>query len=166
MKRWPGIFVLATVCITPLASIATAENAPAGDAAVAAVERLEHVRRDAMVAVDVDALARIFDAGATYVHSTGLVQSRDDVLGMLTRGDIRYVAFEVESVAYRGYGSTVVGSGVQRIELTSSGKPFKSYSRYTVVYAVVHGSHKLVAYQSTPMPQIVKQESVDGTRSP
>ncbi|HEX5133509.1 MAG TPA: nuclear transport factor 2 family protein [Candidatus Krumholzibacteria bacterium] len=155
------------VGLLALFTTVAAKSPPVGDEAVAAVERMENERRAAMVAVDVHALARIFDADATYVHSTGLMQSRDDVFGMLTRGDIRYVGFEVESVAYRAYGSTVLGTGVQKIDLASSGKSLTSRSRFTVVYAVSRGELHLVSYQSTSMPEVVKQETVgDGKPAP
>jgi hypothetical protein len=36
----------------------------------------------------------------------------------------------------------------------SNGKTLVSYSRYTVVYAMVEGEEKMVAYQSTPMPEL------------
>lgn len=147
------------------AAIAHAEL-PSGDAAIAAVEELEHARQHAMVSVDIETLAGIFADDLTYVHSTGLSQSKDELLGMLTRGDIRYVAFRVESVNYRAYGDTVVGSGVQSIDLTSSGKSFTSRSRYTVVYAPVDGAHRLASYQSTTMPEIVLQETVGERKAP
>ena len=97
-------------------------------------------------------------ADATYVHSTGLIQKRDELFSMLERGDIRYVSFTVDTVEYRVYGDTVVGTGAQHIELTSGGKALTSHSRYTVVYAPAGGGLKMVAYQSTPLPEIVPKQ--------
>jgi hypothetical protein len=51
---------------------------------------------------------------------------------------------------------------VQSISLTSSGTPFTSNSRYTVVYATIDSKPRLVAYQSTLLPDIVKQETFKG----
>ncbi len=164
MRTLCTVLVLVAL-LGPGGAVATA-GAPSGDAAVAAVERLEPERRRAMVDFDAHRLARILADDVTYVHSTGLVQSRDDLMGMLAKGDIRYVSFQIESVAYRAYGSTVVGTGVQTIELTNSGKPFTSRSRYTVVYAVVRGEHRLVSYQATTMPEIVMQEKKGDRKAP
>lgn len=141
-------------------------DAPAGDAAVAVVEELEHARQHAMVAVDIEALAGIVADDFTYIHSTGLAQTRDELFAMLTRGDVRYVAFRVESVSYRAYGAVVVGTGVQSIDLTSSEKPLTSRSRYMVVYAPVGGSHRLLSYQATAMPEIVRQETGGDRKAP
>ena len=161
-----GRLIVLAVGMATLVVTSAPAGPPAGDAAVAAVEELEHARQHAMVSIDVESLREIFSDDLTYVHSTGLAQSRDDLLGMLTRGDIRYVSFRIESVSYRTYGGTVVGMGVQSIDLTSSGKPFTSRSRYTVVYAPVAGSLRLVSYQATTMPEIVMQERAGDRKSP
>lgn len=158
--------ILLVGCVVALCAAVALAEVPSGDAAVAAVEELEHVRQHAMVSVDVETLARVLAEDFTYIHSTGLAQSRDDLVAMLTKGDIRYVAFRVESVAWRAYGATVVGTGVQTIELTSSDKPLTSRSRFTVVYAPVRGEHRMVSYQSTPMPDVVLQETVGDRKAP
>ncbi|HEU4366430.1 MAG TPA: nuclear transport factor 2 family protein [Candidatus Krumholzibacteria bacterium] len=158
--------VMAVACVVFLCAGVARAEAPAGDAAVAAVEELEHARQHAMVAADIATLVEIFADDFTYVHSTGLAQSKDELLAMLTRGDIQYIAFRTESAVYRAYGSTVVGTGVQSIDLTSSGKALTSRSRYTVVYAPVRGALRLVSYQSTPMPEIVLQQTVGDRKAP
>jgi hypothetical protein len=163
--RTMGVVLLALCLAVPCAGAAWAD-APSGNAAIAAVEELEHSRQHATVSVDEGALSAILADDMVYIHSTGLAQSKGDFLGMLSRGDIRYVAFRVESVSYRVYGSTVVGTGVQAIDLVSSGKPFVSRSRYVVVYVPVQGAYQLVSYQSTSMPEIVMQETVGDRKAP
>ncbi|MDH4035900.1 MAG: nuclear transport factor 2 family protein [Candidatus Krumholzibacteria bacterium] len=160
---WAALLVLSMGVTTAPAARA---DAPSGKAAIAAVEELEHARQHAMVSVDAEVLSGIFADDMTYIHSTGLAQTRDDLMEMLSRGDIQYVAFKVESVSYHVYGATVVGTGVQAIELTSSGKAFISRSRYVVVYVPVQGQHRLVSYQSTTMPEIVMQETVGDRKAP
>lgn len=122
--------------------------------AVARVVGLEAARKTAMIASDTEALAGLIAANAIYVHSNGMLQDRDALFQMLERGEIRYVTFNTETVEYRAYGATVVGTGVQSIDLTSGGKPFVSRSRFTVVYAPADGDVRLVAYQSTTMPEM------------
>lgn len=158
-----GILILVLLALP--AGVATSAP-PAADEAIAAVEKVEQARQQAMVSVDQEAMARIFATDLVYVHSTGLAQSKEDLIGMLVRGDIRYVAFKVENVAYRAYGSTVIGTGVQAIDLTSSSRPFVSRSRFTVVYVVVDGAYRLASYQSTTMPEIVMQETGGERRAP
>lgn len=148
----------AVVLLASLSSLRAAETPDGGSAAVAEVARLEDARRAAMISADPAALESVFAADCTYIHSNGISQSRADLLGMLARGEIRYRAFTVDAVQYRAYGTTVVVTGMQTIELTNSGKPFSSRSRYTVVYAPAADGFRVVAYQSTPLPELVMQE--------
>jgi hypothetical protein len=164
MRIWRVILPVAAALL--LLGVSAGAAPPKPDAAVAAVEDLEHARQHAMVSVDIDVLDEILSEDLTYIHSTGLAQSKDDLLGMLAKGDIRYVSFRMEAVTYRSYNGAVVGSGVQSIDLTSSGKPFTSRSRYTVVYVPVKGSLRMVSYQATTMPEIVMQEKVSDRKSP
>jgi len=148
------ILVGVALVVTPLAARAQS----AAESGVARVTSLESGRRAAMVAGDVKTLGELMATDATYVHSTGLIQTRDELFAMLTRGETRYVGFTVDAVEYRSYGETVIATGVQSIDLASAGKPLMSRSRYTVVYAPVGGELKMVAYQSTPLTGIVTRE--------
>lgn len=151
------VVVAAFVLAAAVAPIhAGAQSSPTS--AVAEATRLEDARRAAFVASDAKAIERLLAEDCTYVHSNGIAQSRADLIGMIVRGEIRYLSFDVDAVEYRAYESMVVGTGTQTIALTNSGKPFSSRSRFTVVYAPVDGVLKLVSYQSTPLPEIVMQE--------
>lgn len=145
-------------CLALAAPVRAGEAPDPGSGSVAEVAKLENARRAAMISADPTALESVFAADCTYIHSNGISQSRSDLLGMLARGEIRYRSFTVEAVEYRAYGATVVGTGMQTIELTNAGKPFTSRSRYTVVYAPVAEGLRLVAYQSTSLPELVMQE--------
>lgn len=131
---------------------------------VLAVKHRESERQTAMIRADVPALEDLFAEDCTYIHSNGLTQTRAGLITMLTKRELRYLNFDVEEAEYREYGGTVVCTGMQSISLTSSGKPFPSNSRYTIVYATIAGRPRVVAYQSTLLPEIVKQEKQDTTR--
>jgi uncharacterized protein (TIGR02246 family) len=137
-------------------AISAAAQADSLDVARAAdrVRILEATRRQAMVAADTKVLAGIFADDATYAHSNGLTQTRDELLRTLERGEIRYASFTVEDVRYRAYDGVIVGTGIQRIEVRADGRSLKLRSRYTVVYAGAGEAWKLIAYQSTPMPEM------------
>jgi hypothetical protein len=137
----------ADMAVTPTA-------APHVDA-LAQVVALEQQRRAAMVAGDTRTLSGILAEDATYVHSTGIMQTRDELFRLLENKTIRYLKFDVEKTSYRVYGNLIVGTGVQRVEVMSGGKSLVLHSRYTVVYTMRDGTEKLVAYQSTSMPEMV-----------
>lgn len=158
MGRTMAAGVLLAVCgLLAAAGAGAGEPADAG-AVIARVAALEDARRAAMVAADTTALRTLMMRDAIYVHSTGLAQSRGELCAVLVRGDIRYRAFGVEGVEYRAYGTTVIGTGVQRLELEAGGRPLGSHSRFTVVYVLDGDTPRLAAYQSTSLPEIVKQE--------
>jgi hypothetical protein len=137
-------------------------QAPGTADLVETVKAREAERQRAMVAVDLPALEDIFAADATYIHSNGLAQTKAGVIAMLTKKELRYVSFDIKEATYRPYGDTVVCTGMQVISLTSSGTPFTSNSRFTIVYATIDGKPRVVAYQSTLLPEIVKQETTKG----
>jgi hypothetical protein len=122
--------------------------------ALSQVVALEEKRRKAMVAADVNTLRTILADNATYVHSTGIMQNRDELLRLLANQSIRYLAFDVEKTSYRVYGGTVVGTGVQKIKVMQGQKSKVIRSRYTVVYVERGGTEELIAYQSTPLPEM------------
>jgi hypothetical protein len=130
------------------------ESPATGADALAQVVALEDKRRKAMVAADVTTLTGIIMPDATYVHGTGIMQTRDELLRLLANKTIVYKSFDIEKTAYRVYGTTIVGTGVQRITVMAGGKSRVIHSRYTVVYAERDGTEKLIAYQSTPLPEM------------
>jgi uncharacterized protein (TIGR02246 family) len=145
---WAQADTLATVPDTTVAPSAAAADA------VTTVRALEAARLSALVAGDTGRLAGIIAPDATYVHSNGLVQSRDALFAMLERGEIRYLSVTPENPQYRAYDGTVIGTGVQNVEVKSGGKSMVMRNRYTVVYATTPDGWRMVAYQSTAMPKV------------
>ncbi len=141
--------------LTPVVLWATGagDAGEAGDAAdpAAHILALEKHRREAMVARDVATLELLFAAEATYAHSTGWVQTRDELLGVLADGSVDYRSIVVSSEVVRVYGAVAVVTGDQWIEVTADLRHIKSQSCFTTVYTVIEGDWKLVAYQSTPV---------------
>jgi hypothetical protein len=81
--------------------------------------------------------------------------SHAELFRLLENKSIRYLSFRVEKAAYRVYGDTVIGTGVQKVEVMSGGNSGVIASRYTVIYMMRDGGEKLVAYQSTALPEVV-----------
>jgi hypothetical protein len=121
------------------------------DDASAHILALEKHRREAMVGEDIATLELLLAADATYTHSNGRVQTRDELLGVLVDGSVDYRSIIVSSESVRVYGTVAVVTGEQRIEVSADGQLIKSQSSFTSVYAVIDGDWKMVAYQSTPM---------------
>jgi len=138
-----------------LVAVSIAAVAPAGaGGAVDEVERLEAARRSAMIDGDRAALEGLLAPECTYTHSTGLVQTRAEVIEMLESKKVRYVSFTTPSETAHAFGSgTVVVTGTQTIGLEVEGKPLSTTNRFTVVWVDLDGAWKCVAYQSTAVPE-------------
>lgn len=146
------VMMVAGVACAALAQTTALEKRVAG---------LERERMRAMVDVDIAMLETIMDSSMIYTHSTGLAQSRQQLLDALSSGEVDYVAFDTTEAVYRAYGNTVVVTGKQTIQLNVSGKALAASNRFTVVYvaADANGSTaQMVAYQSTALPKLKMEE--------
>lgn len=124
------------------------------------LEALETRRLEAMRAADVKALTEIMAEDMTYAHSTGLVQTRDQLLELLRSNVVRYLSFDTHEIAWRLYDGVAVATGRQTISLESEGRPITARNRFIVVYARVGDDWRCVAYQSTALPEMKTQEKV------
>lgn len=113
---------------------------------------LDALRRVAMVDADSAALDSLLADGCVYTHSTGLVQTKDDLIAMLAGGGVDYASFDVTDPALYVYEGAAVITGTQTIELVVRGDPVTSVSRYTAVWVRDRGAWRCAAYQSTPIP--------------
>lgn len=148
-----GVGILLCALLLAVSAAASAQGSRSNE--IEMVKRVEAIRVAALVSADSTILTGLFAPDATYVHSNGLVQSPDELIRVLKRGEIRYVSVNVEKVNYRAYPGVIVGTGVQRMEVEASGQSRSLRSRFTVVYAGSGMNLKLIAYQSTPAPEVV-----------
>jgi ketosteroid isomerase-like protein len=157
-RPWsPFAFLLgAALCVAVFSRPTAAQESDAR----AQLQALEARRLEAMRAADVKALAQIMVEDMTYAHSTGLVQTRDQLLQLLESGVVRYLSFETHDIAWRVYDGAAVATGRQTISLDSEGRAVTSRNRFTVVYARVGADWRCVAYQSTALPEMKMQEKI------
>ncbi|MDH3196887.1 MAG: nuclear transport factor 2 family protein [Candidatus Krumholzibacteria bacterium] len=148
------LLVGAALCAAVLSGPVAAQESDAR----AQLQALEARRLEAMRAADVKALAQIMAEDMTYAHSTGLVQTRDQLLQLLESGLVRYLSFETHDIAWRVYDGAAVATGRQTISLESDGRPITARNRITVVYARIDADWRCVAYQSTTLPEMKTQE--------
>jgi hypothetical protein len=144
-------FVAALCC--PLS--APAQKATLADGLKAAVLRADDARVYAMLAADIGALDDMLAFDCLYVHSTGAVQTKAQLLGALRDGTIRYTAMRyLGAPRVRLYGNeTAVLTGQMQIEVVlPDGKTLKPVLVITALYALLHERWQLVSYQSTSAP--------------
>jgi hypothetical protein len=132
-------------------SLNFARSAAPGDAAT--VLAAEDARFAAMVAADSGTMRRWFADDLEYVHSSGQVESRDQLIESITSGRTRYVAVtpaERQVVSLGGDAAIVRGRG--RFQVAAAGKALDLQIRYLAVYGKQDGVWRLRSWQSLRTP--------------
>lgn len=135
--------------------LATSLPGFAAEDPVATVRELDAARQRALVESDLVALQKIFDPQCAYTHASGRLQSGEDYLAALTRGDVSYLAMRYEfppSIVLQGDRTAVVTGRVQLTARAPGGSKNERILATTAVYARQEGGWKLVSYQSTTAP--------------
>jgi ketosteroid isomerase-like protein len=117
------------------------------------VREIESRRYAAMQEADIGALEPLLADDLVYTHSSGAVQSKQELLDALGSGELRYLDVQMESASLRVYGETVVVTGVSRVEVAAGARQLDLALRITAVYVRRDGDWELVAYQSTSLSQ-------------
>jgi len=143
-------------CVTMIASmllwpaLSVAADFDRGGAILAA----EDARFAAMVQVDDAELGNWLAGDLQYVHSTGLVESREQLLDSIGSGRIRYLAIEPierEAVTLGDHSAIVRGRG--RFQVMTGDTRLDLQIRYLAVYSESAGRWRLRSWQSLRIPQ-------------
>jgi ketosteroid isomerase-like protein len=148
MSRW--LRLVAIFAVTVWAGAAAPLLAADAETELAGIEKQ---RFAAMLAADVAALDRLLSPDLTYTHSSARVETKQEYIEAIKTGASKYKVIEPEDIRVRVYGSTAVLTGRCRFEVTSGGQDLKLRVRYTDVYVNRDGAWRMVAWQSTRIPE-------------
>lgn len=113
---------------------------------------LENQRIEAMTKIDTQALDRILADDLSYTHSTARVETKAEFIAALTSGRTKYESIERGDVKVRQYGDTAVVTGHAKFHVNANGNVVKFQVRFTDVYAKRDDVWRMVAWQSTKLP--------------
>jgi hypothetical protein len=113
------------------------------------IRKLETQRFQAMEKVDVATLNRILSDSMIYTHSTGLQQTKAELIGTLGSGDLKYESINPSDVRVRIYGATAVVTGRAAVQVMTAGKEQSFKLCYLDVYVKQEGRWQMVAWQSS-----------------
>lgn len=131
----------------------TLEFQRATSAAAPAVLADEDARFAAMVSADAAAMESWLAEDLRYVHSTGLVEDRGQLVDSIASGRAKYVAVtpaEREVVRLAADAALVRGRG--RFQVAANGVPLDLQIRYLAVYGLQDGRWRLRSWQSLRVP--------------
>ncbi|MHB8216033.1 MAG: nuclear transport factor 2 family protein [Candidatus Sulfotelmatobacter sp.] len=119
------------------------------DKTTKAILALDSERADAQVRGDFTTLERVLGDDLTYVHASGLVQSKADFIADLKSGKRTYTSIKTSDVNVRLLKETAVVTARSEIHVVHEGKENDLSIRVTEVYALRKAHWELIAYQST-----------------
>jgi hypothetical protein len=97
-------------------------------------------------------LGRLFADELTYVHTTGAVDGKPQLLGKIKSGELVFQQIKTQDVVARPYGTAGVVTGTAELHVINAHQPKVLSLRYTATYVQHEGHWQLVAYHSTQLP--------------
>ena len=110
-------------------------------------------RFQAMIENDFTALESILSGDLTYTHTTGRVETKAEFLASLQSQGISYHPIEPADVQVRIRDGTAVITGVSAMKVSAGEDNFAFSIRFIEVYENSLGSWRLLAWQSTRLPE-------------
>ncbi len=117
------------------------------------VIELDRRRMQAMAGKDVGALERLIADDLVYTHSSARLDTKKSLIGAMQSGATVYSSVEPADVKAQDCGDTVVLTGAARIGVFSGGRQMNFGVRFTDVWVNKGGEWRMVAWQSTRLPE-------------
>ena len=120
--------------------------------AEAAVLKANADRFTAMQKADVAALEKLLGPELSYTHTSGVVQTKDQFIGDIKSGAIKYLSVDVSDTKVMIFGSTAVVTGGASVHIILNGNDMSFKLRYTNVHVNRGGAWQMVAWEATRLP--------------
>ena len=109
-------------------------------------------RFEAMRKADWPALEAALADDLTYVHSTARLETKAEHVGNLKAGKPHYRGIAPRERKVRVHGGVGVVNGVSEMHVENAGKEQRFTVRYLAVYAKAGAAWRMIAWQSTRVP--------------
>lgn len=128
-------------------------NALAEDARVARLTAADEARTAAMKSADREKLTAVFSDELRYAHSSGVVDTKDSFIEILTTGKTKYVGYDVveRTFTFPAPGIALM-AGRSRVQAETATGKMDSVLSYLAVWREEGGQWRFLAWQSCKMP--------------
>ena len=109
--------------------------------------------KNALLAKDSVSLSSLLADDVTYVHSTGNVQTKSQLIRDVMSGVQDYKSIEPSDMQVRIYDNTGVVTLKLKVNVINGGKPLDLNMYVTLTWVKMNGDWKLVARQSVRVPE-------------
>ena len=113
---------------------------------------LDKERMQAMADKDIAKLKNLICNDLIYTQSSARLDTKASLIGAMESGATVYTSVEPSDVKALDLGDAVVLTGEAQISVESNGAPRSFGVRFTDVYQNQSGSWRMVAWQSTKLP--------------
>ena len=114
---------------------------------------LDKERMRAMADKDIAKLNNLICNDLVYTHSSARLDTKASLIGAMESGATVYTSVEPSDVKALDLGDAVVLTGAARISIEANGEPRSFGVRFTDVYQNQNGTWRMVAWQSTKLPE-------------
>lgn len=114
-----------------------------------AVLEFEKRRREAVVAKDLNALARMTADDLRYVDAGGIERNKAEYLEHIRTENIRYNSYSLDDTAAKVFGQLAVATGTFNYDVTVDARVNRGSQYYTAVYLRQDGEWKLLIWHPT-----------------
>ena len=131
---------------------ALAGPARSEDAAADVLKR-DDARIAAQLKADAAGLEDTLADGATYTHSSSVVDTRKDFIEGIRTGRLKYKSYDRKEAAVALYGDTAVVTGKAFVVVVREGADVPIRLQFTNVWVKRAGKWRMVAWHSTRLPE-------------
>ena len=105
-----------------------------------------------MVEAKLDSLRDVLDDRLTYTHSSGWVQTKNDVINDFTNGKLTYQSIDIQELKARVYPTTAIVNGRGKFSVTVNSTMVITYAlMFTETNVLIDKKWKLAARHSNKM---------------
>ncbi len=141
---WTALPFLVLLC--PQTCLHASDSA---DKTAKAVEALDSERANAFIHEDFGALDRLLGNDLTFIHASGLLESKAELLADFKSGKRHYIAISNSDINVRVIDNVAIITAHSNVRVAHEGKESNLSLRVTEAYANRKGGWQLIAYQST-----------------
>jgi ketosteroid isomerase-like protein len=106
-------------------------------------------RIKALLENDFAALEQLLSDDLTYVHSNGMLDTKESYIGSLRAGNSRYLTMDMSEVAVRALGDTALINAKFNARVQVRDHEVNPRARVLIVYAKRDGRWQMIAWEST-----------------
>jgi len=118
----------------------------------AAILEAERQRCTAMLGNDITALDHLLDPRLVFAHATGALDDKAAYMTKMAAGKIAYIAIDWRSPQVTALGEAHgLLTGLMATHVRVDGLEKRLDNRVTMVWSLVDGAWRMLAFQSTPL---------------